>query len=293
MTTEKIATGTTTKVFYPIVGALRAVEEYINNEDWKPISDKQREFLEQFQTPCRGEISLISEIECIADKDVQVINDWLKHHGFSIKLDPMPDSALGTASKLDLAGYWKNLGTKKTVYTEEGEEYPGVEMEDGYFKFFCLDGKKELVIELETENGDLAYMLMVEEVPEGFSMVNDVENIMQQMKPCNPDYEGLKFPMIDLDTEGSLDWLVKMEIGALYIGQALQQTKLKMNEKGFRIKSAAAIQMILKAPLGERKEPYIINRPFLFWVKRPEISRPLFVSYLNNDVWKDPDGLDM
>ena len=134
---------------------------------------------------------------------------------------------------------------------------------------------------------------MVEEVPEGFSMVKDVEKIMQQMKPCNPDYNGLKFPMIDLDTESSLEWLVKMEICALYIGQALQQTKLKMNEKGFRIKSAAAIQMVLKAPLGERKEPYIINRPFLFWVKRPEISRPLFVSYLNKDVWKDPDGLDM
>ncbi|MHA1481174.1 MAG: hypothetical protein ACTSQZ_07115 [Candidatus Thorarchaeota archaeon] len=293
MTTEKIATGTTTMVFYPIIGALRAVEEFINNEDWKPINDEQREFLEQFQTPCRSEISLISEIECIADKDVQVINDWLKHHGFFFFFFPMTDSALGTASKLDLEGYWKNLGTKATLYTEEGETYPGIKMADGYFKFYCLDGLKELVIELETEKGDLAYMLMAEEVPEGFSLVKHVEIIIQQMKPCTPDYNGLMFPMIDLDTEGSLDWLVKMEIGALFIGQALQQTKLKMNEKGFRIKSAAAIQMILKAPLGERKEPYIINRPFLFWVKRPEISRPLFVSYLNKDVWKDPDGLDM
>jgi len=166
-------------------------------------------------------------------------------------------------------------------------------MNDGYFKFYCLESNQELVIELETEKGDLAYMLMAEEVPEDFSLVKYVENIIQQMKPCTPDYNGLMFPMIDLDTEGSLDWLVGMEISALFIGQALQQTKLKMNEKGFRIKSAAAIQMILKGPPGQRKEPYIINRPFLFWVKRPEISRPLFVSYLNNDVWKDPDGLDM
>ncbi|MHA1927211.1 MAG: hypothetical protein ACTSV2_01390 [Candidatus Thorarchaeota archaeon] len=293
MTSENITKNTTTIVVYPIVGALRAVEEFAKTNEWEPTSDIQREFLKQFQTSCRDEIPLINEIDCIAHKDIQVINDWLKQHGFSIQLSPMPDSMLGTASKLDLEGYWKNLGTKTAVYTKEYDEYPGVKMTDGSFKFYCLEGEENLVIELETEKKDRAYLMMAAEAPDGFAMVEHVENIMQHMKSCSPDYDGLIFPMIDLDTEGALEWLVNMGIGPMMIGQALQQTKLKMNEKGFRIKSAAAIQMILKAPLGKKKEPYIINRPFLFWVKRPDISRPLFVSYLNKDVWKDPDGLDM
>ena len=293
MTPDNITTNTTTIVIYPIVGALRAVEEFVKTNEWQPISDKQREFLEQFQTHCRSEIPLIKEIDCIANKDIQVINDWLKQHGFSIELSPMPDSMLATASKLDLEGHWKNLGKKTAVYTEEYDEYPGVKMSDGRFKFYCLEGEESLVIELETEKKDLAYMMMAKEVPDGFAMIEHVENIMGHMKSCSPEYEGLIFPMIDLDIEGSLEWLINMGIGSMMIGQALQQTKLKMNEKGFRIKSAAAIQMILKAPLEKKKEPYIINRPFLFWVKRPDISRPLFVSYLNKEVWKDPDGLDM
>jgi hypothetical protein len=50
--------------------------------------------------------------------------------------------------------------------------------------------------------------------------------------------------------------------------------------------------MMLGAALPETP-PYIINRPFLMWIMRPGLSRPLFVAYLNTDVWKDPSGLEM
>ena len=65
-----------------------------------------------------------------------------------------------------------------------------------------------------------------------------------------------------------------------------------MNEIGFRVKSAVALGMLAGAAL-KRTEPYVINRPFLMWITRSGLSKPLFIAYLNKDVWKDPEGLDM
>jgi len=58
------------------------------------------------------------------------------------------------------------------------------------------------------------------------------------------------------------------------------------------VKSAVALGILAGAPL-KKKEPYVINKPFLMWITRQGLSKPLFVAYLNKDVWKDPEGLDM
>ncbi|TFH06004.1 MAG: hypothetical protein E4H14_11635, partial [Candidatus Thorarchaeota archaeon] len=113
------------------------------------------------------------------------------------------------------------------------------------------------------------------------------------------EYDGFIFPKIDLDEETVLEWILDLRfetpkgVEPFYvISQALQQTKLKMNELGFRVKSAVALG-ILAGAAPKKLEPYVINRPFLMWITRPGLSKPLFIGYLNKDVWKDPKGLDM
>jgi hypothetical protein len=113
------------------------------------------------------------------------------------------------------------------------------------------------------------------------------------------EYDGFIFPKIDLDEETVLEWIINLrfetpkgEVPFYVIAQALQQTKLKMNEIGFRVKSAVAMG-ILAGAAPKKTEPYIINRPFLMWITRPGLAKPLFIGYLNKDVWKDPKDLDM
>jgi hypothetical protein len=297
---ETMTKETSVVVTYPIVSALLAAEEFIKDaEGWKPINDAQKEFLEEVHTLCKGEIPSIEEIESIANTEVEVINKWLRDNGFNIKLEPFDAGGFGTASILDLIGHWSIKGKKASVVTDEREYFPGVKIAAVGVEFHSLEGDPNLIVALTTRNEDIVYMMMADETPAGLEMVRHVEDITQRMTPSKPEYDGLIFPMIDLNSQGPLEWLIKMELTTpqgefpfYFIQQALQQTKLKMNEEGFRVKSAVAIAAMLGAGFP-KVFPYVIKRPFLMWIMRPGLCRPLFVGYLNKDVWKDPGGLDM
>ncbi|MHA2142499.1 MAG: hypothetical protein ACXADC_12620 [Candidatus Thorarchaeota archaeon] len=276
-----------------------AAEEFIiDSSGWNPIKIIQRDFLERFYTPCREEIPTIKEIKSIAHLDVEVVNKWLQEHDFEVRLDSFDENGFGAAGMLDLLGLWLVKGRQASVTTDDGSKYPGVRM-DGGLKFNTVGGSSDLVVSLETGDEDVVFMMMAEKVPSGFGMISYVEEISQNMTPITPDYDGLVFPMIDLDEEGTLEWLLNLQLMIpqdrfpfYFIQQALQQTKLKMNQEGFRVKSVAAVAMMLGAAPPETP-PYVINQPFLMWITRPGLSKPLFVAYLNTDVWKDPSGLEM
>lgn len=279
-------------VTYPIVSAVLEAEEFLKSGDsLSPANDTQKTFIDQFYNSCKGNIPKISEIESIADTNVKNINSWLAERGFTIQLSPFGDGGFGVASMLDLLGEWARKGQEWSVTTEENEHFPGIKMTNYGQGFYKIEGNPNIIIEIETKTSDKVYLMMAEEAPAGFAMVDHVESISQSMKAIDPEHEGIVFPKIDLIEEGALEWLLGLRVGGMVIAQALQQTKLKMNEEGFRVKSAVAMG-ILKAP-PKRGEPYVINRPFLMWVKRKGLAKPLFVAYLNKDVWKDPEGLDM
>ncbi|MFW9918792.1 MAG: hypothetical protein ACFFED_04285 [Candidatus Thorarchaeota archaeon] len=303
MTTIKGCNDTEIIVTYPIVGAIWGAEEFLRKKmqtkDWDSMNVIQEAFISKFLAKCKKEVPTVREIECIAHLDVMVVNEWLKRHGFSISLNPTSSEGISTASKLDLTGYWASIGRVSEVYCEDGTNYPGVKMDSGY-TFFKTDGIENPIVRIKTEADDEVYVLMIDKAPIGFAMVDFIEDIQSKMKQTMIDHSELIFPMIDLDIEKSLDWILGMRLNvdspsaSFYeIAQALQQIKLKMNEKGFRVKSAAAIQMILGSALFEKAEPYIVDRPFLMWIRRPSLSKPLLVGYFNRDVWKNPEGLDM
>lgn len=291
--------GTTCIVTYPIVSALAKAVEFLKDvKELTGVNDKQQKFLSEIYAHCKDEIPKIEEIESIADLDVSVINEWLKNHGFDIELNPVGPAGFAVASMLDVIGKWATKGTFGSVVTEDRKFYPGVKMTNSITNFYKVVGEKDLVVEFETKNDDQVYMMMSDEVPKGLVLIDHVVDIHQKMIPITPDYDGVMIPKIDLDITESIDWIInlKLETPTLQfpyyiISQALQQTKLKLNEEGFRVKSAVAL-----ATLGAgmpRVLPYMINRPFLMWIKRPSLTKPFFIGYLNTDVWKDPGGLEM
>ncbi len=278
-------------VTYPIVSAVLKAQEFLKSADTSPASDTQKTFIDEFYNSCKGDIPKISEIESVADTNVKNINNWLKERGFSIQLSPLSEGGFAVASMLDLIGEWTNKGNEDSVRTEDDEYFAGVKMTNYGLEFHRVEGNPNIIIEIETKVSDKVYLMMADDAPVGFAMVDHVESISQSMKKIESEHEGVIFPMVDLNEQGPLEWLIGLGIGGMVVAEALQQTKLKMNEEGFRVKSAVAMG-ILKAP-PKRDQPYMINRPFLMWVKRPGLVKPLFVAYLNKDVWKNPEGLDM
>lgn len=288
---------------YPITAALLKAEEFLKDRftRFTPVNNLQRVLLEKIYTASKSDLSHLTkdEIQSIADRSNRVINKWLQDNGFSIQLNPFGEDGFGVASILNLLGKWAIKGTDYSIRLENEEIYPAVKMSDYGLKAHRVEGDENLIIQFETKGSDQVYMMMADNPPSDLELVAHVESLRSRMTECALEYSSVAFPKIDLDREEDINWLkgLKLEVAGeehphYQVTEALQQTKLKMNELGFRVKSAVAIGAILSAPL-KREEPYIINRPFLMWIERPQFAKPLFVAYLDKDVWKDPEGLDM
>lgn len=299
----KMTTKTTTAVTYPMVSAILKADEFVEKSKGFTLSNEiQKMFVKEFYNPSLSDLSRMDEIESIAHIDANVINQWLKERGFNIQLEPFGLGGFGVASMMDLLGKWAIKGKESTVVDEDGKQFPGIKMTNYGLKFYRIEGDSNLIIELEVRTGDRVFLKMEPEVPSGLEIVAFAEAIQEKMLEISPGAEGIDgliFPKIDLDQKFALDWLLGFRIECEHenipyfeIEQALQQTKLKMNEEGFRVKSAVAIG-ILAGSAMMRTEPYVINRPFLMWITRPQFAKPLFVGYLNKDVWRNPVGLDM
>ncbi len=294
---------TTCAVTYPIVAALLKADEFLGPkfQGFSPVNAMQERFLKEFYEASRSDLSRFSEdeIESIASTKSDEMNKWLEKRGFSIKLNPFDEDGFGVASMLSILGEWAKKGAKYSVKTEDGVYYPGVKMTNYGLGFYRIPDSEHMIIEIETRGSDRVYLMMAEAGPTDLDLVEQVENIRKKMRPVESEYSGVAFPKIDLDMKAEIDWLLHLRLQVrgeslpyYQIVQALQQTKLKMNEIGFHVKSAVAMGAILSAPL-KRAEPYVINRPFLMWIERPQFAKPLFAVYLDKDVWKEPENLEM
>jgi len=286
----------TTVCTYPIVAATVRSEDILGpNRVWEARNAMQAHYLEEFFAACRGEVD-ISEIESIASWEADVINRFLAERGFSIQLEPFDPLTFGVAAVLDLLVEWIQEGTVTTVVTDGVDQYPGVRIAKKGVSFFTAPGHSNPIARLATKSGDKVYVTMLDDPPEGFDLVAKAEAFSAGLEICW-DYDGLVFPMITLDQEVNISWLLGMETvqestgRRAWVTQALQQTKLRMNEKGARVESAAAAAVTLEACIMPKPD-YVINKPFLIWFERDGLSRPLFVGHITTEDWTNPCGLD-
>jgi len=284
-----------TVVNYPIVTALIAAERFIGpNRQWKtvedpPLSVKQERFLKEVFDTCRGEE--IPEIESLASQKVEEINEFLRKKGFSIQLESFSSDAFGVASVLDLIVEWVLKGEVTVVETDDDRRFPGVRISEGNVHFLRFSEHKEPIACLPTKSGDRVFMTMFDQPPEGFDLVAEVEKLSHATR-LSSEFGGLVFPMVDLNQEVDISWLVGLnttdEVGKFwFVAQALQQTIFKMNEIGARVQSAVAMAFEKGIPNPD----YIINRPFLIWIERDGISKPLFVGHITQEDWRNPGNL--
>jgi len=288
-----------TVVTYPIVGAVLTAEtipELGSNRRWTPTNDTQRAFLKEFFLGGRQEIPRIPEIESKASWDYEVINRFLAERGFTIALQPFTSDTFGVASVLDLLVEWLIEGVEDRILTPDRKVYPGVLLPEDGVEFWSAKGHDNPIAALKTKSGDKIFMTMMDNPPEGFAMVEKAQELSRTSERIF-DFGGLIFPMVDLNQEVNISWLIGLWCMAdsgdrARISQALQQTKLKMNEKGAHVKSAVAIAVTLEA-FRMPKETHVINRPFLMWIERTGLSRPLFVGHITQEDWKNPGSLDM
>lgn len=280
---------------YTIVAALRRAEETMHlRKNWKSGNKTQAHFLEDFLKMCRKDN--VKEIELEVSDRAEGINEFLQKKGFSIRLQPFPANTLGFASVLDLVVEWLHLGEKVLIDAKNGGRYDGVRIKKDDVSFYesTVNGYKHIVACIMTKSGDMVFITLPKEPLEGLDLIEIADDIFRNMDIFPGRYDGLRFPMVDLDITNDIGWLKGMsttngmDIPAEII-QAVQQIKIKMNEKGARFQSATAMGITLKCV--SVPQDLIIREPFLLWIGRHELEKPLMAAFVTEESWKNPGNL--
>jgi hypothetical protein len=281
---------------YTIPAAFVATEQVVHpnglwvvgpDRRWNPVNEQQRRYLEIFEI-ARTEVGSIPEIEAKGSFVAEVLNAFLRVHGFSIELEAFAPDEFGVAAVFEVVLAWLETGKAHTIVRTDGKTYAGVLMEHD-IPAFTVPGHENPVISLPTRTADSVYLTMLEKPADEFAMVATARECMttrQQSRTAQ-----VLFPMVDLDMKVALEWMKGMwtlpQSGPrLKVTQALRQTKVKMNEEGVRIQEAAAAGIAFAAVFLPKR--HVIDRPFLLWVERPGLSLPLSVGYMTEEDWKNP-----
>ena len=281
---------------YTIPAAFVAAEQVVHpngqwvvgsDRRWNPVNEQQRQYLEIFET-ARKEVAEMPEIEAKGSFVAEVLNAFLRAHGFSIELEPFAPDEFGVAAIFQVVLAWFKTGKAHTIVRSDGKTYPGVLMEYD-LPAFTVPGHENPVISLPTKTADIVYLTMIEKPADEFAMIATARQCMATRQQARTTQ--VLFPMVDLDLKVALEWLKGMwtlpQSGPqLKVTQALRQTKVKMNEEGVRIKEATAAGIAFTALILPNR--HVIDRPFLMWVDRPGLSLPLFVGYITEEDWKNP-----
>lgn len=290
----------------PIMGALLKSEEILGKgRVWHGINPSQYIFLEQFFTQ-RAALAKFSDKELLSWVSwiAEELNKILKDEGFDIQIGDFAYDEFGVVSILDVLVEWLAPGQVDFILSGSAK-YPAVKMEPRAY----VDGKPEILFEalnsylhphsvavVKTQSDDKVYMTVAEKPAADFDLTNKIDEIRDSLHE-GPDYDWLKFPMVDLNHQIDIGWLKGMwttttrkNIGQkAIISQALQQTKFKMNQFGARVKSAVAIGV--RTVSIRIEQGFIINKPFFLWIEREGATIPVMYAYIDREDWKNPGNL--
>ena len=286
---------------YPIVGAIAKADDFLGPDRiWHTVAEGQpnfadhHRFLGNYLTALREHID-IPEMESIADRDHEVINEFMAQRGFDITLDPFVEGQFGTASVLDITVKWLAKGLRAEV-THAKRSFDAVHLKPGVVIFKTR--QFPLVASIETRSGDIVNMAPLSQglptqVPDDMALMDWIMSSSDSLPSY--DYEGVIFPMVDLEDKPDISWVQNLWTMSdakrrWEISQALQQTFFKMNEFGARTKSGVSMGFRTTAA-REPKPPLVIDEPFVLWKHRPGLPTPFFAAYITPDDWKDPGSL--
>lgn len=306
----------TTVCVAPIIAALQGSEDILGrNRIWRPKNPNQARIVELLKK--RDELKVFFKKVAeggIEHKELRYWVDWiaanlnkiLVEEGFDIQLEDFGRNEFGVVSILDVLVEWLMKGEEDQILVRD-VAYPAVRMnahgkdeETGKFmtlcNFFTSRYHRHPIGELYTKSGDRVYMSLAStNFPlEGFELYNKIEGIRSDLQPAPSMWEGMIFPMVDINDQPDISWLVGMQTtdkdeNDWEISQALQQTKFKMNQFGARVKSAVA--MGFRSLSMDHPQWLMIDRPFYLWIERDGVSFPVVGMYVDYSDWKDPGNL--
>ena len=142
---------------------------------WNPVNEQQRRYLEIFEI-VRKEVTAIPEIEAKSAFVAEVLNEFLRVHGFPMELEPFTPDEFGVAAVFQVVLAWFKTGKAQNIVRSDGKTYPGVLMEHD-MAAFTVPGHENPVISLPTKTADIVYLTMIEKPADEFAMIATARQI--------------------------------------------------------------------------------------------------------------------
>ena len=300
---------TSTITLLPIFSALSMAQKKYGCEGVQmgTVNEKQKTFVAAHWVH-KNDIDLLQagEICSTASYNVVEVNEFLRAHNFQIQLRDGGPESLYVASILKIALAWHDKG-EKTTLAVNNKKYPAVRFErrgKQPFKVYDAPAGKNgnPILELAAKNGDMVYMMVApanQEPLREFDLLDSIAMWQQNKIESAVPYSAVIFPMVSLDQEVDIRWLLGMNFptskGPAQIAQALQQTKFRMNEEGAMVQSAVAIEVQIGIACPNFNPPpvFCIDDSFYIWIMRPGMKTPIFAAYVDkSDAWQEPESLE-
>jgi hypothetical protein len=286
-----------------MVAALRkAYLEISSDRRWRGATDLQRRLLELYEVDKETVLDL-EFISAVASCNEQAINQWIKGRGFTTSLtEPLKRGDIAVAATLDLLVSWKVPGTTTSIQHEQ-RFYPGFLIRKCY-SMIDLPDHPHPAIWIDTLEGYTVWVTKAgEEQLSGLELYDRIVRLrptgsVGPRSHFTGQYSGIKIPMINLNQEIDLSWMVGLETTSLLgmpyeIAAAVGQNKFRLNQYGARFQSTVALynRMTSSAPIVY----YEIDEPFFCWIESKDglagEAKPIFAGYLAPDCWADPGDL--
>lgn len=278
---------------HPLLACLAEAEKLANGlaSPWGSDKTEGAEFIRSC-VPDMPDCTKIAEMKSRASRNVAEINQWLRSEGFSIQLPETGDVYI--ASVMKLLVQWLSRGEENRIGDFNGVKLGPMTAQVIYEQSWS---QEEYVVRISTKNqDDMVYMCM----PSGPEPKNEWDVIKRiaaydiALRRENADVRtsgkynvGVVFPQVQLNLEPDVSWLEDMRaVGndgkPIIITCCKQQVKLQLDLEGAKVEAAAA--MCITRGCGG-PIPFVIDRPFLFWIRRKGVSDPLIWAYLCPDTW--------
>lgn len=204
--------------------------------------------------------------ESKAAKNANEINKFLEIKWFSIRLRDGWEwlyVASVFKQKVEWQEKWKKVDLDFMENSSKKIEW--VEMKKWNVLKYNYQGKE--IYELATKNGDKVYMMPVSDNIKStpIDLYQKIRNI-HEWKGNWTRWNDLRFPKVDLNESGSIDWIVWAKVWNYTVNQAEYQNKLQMDENGAVAEAAVAMRMSRGLSLPRIDT---INWPMYVWFVKP------------------------
>jgi hypothetical protein len=278
-----------------LYGCLEAAEEFIGTPlPWEAINDQQAQFLARSpgKTPLPFSPEEYARIASTKEAD---LNKFFSDRGFTLTVPPIPEGGFGSGCTLNILVEWQEKANLVTITTKAEKSYEGISfpLNQGHtqVQMIAPPFHNHRIATLPAKrDGDFVFITPYSGPIDDESILVFAEKVLEGGYQLDPKAE-LQLPMLNYDQTGPLDWLTGLRRSDnWFVASAVQQNRFKLNEIGARAESAAAMTF-LRSAMVMRPNPLIIDEPFLIWIARDGVRKPIFTLFAAEDCWANPGSL--